>query len=208
MGRFNDHHAVMCRLHLGRIDDLEEAMRTLDSNIEALIEPMAHHRQRLCTIPGVANRTAEVILAEIGTDMGRFPTAGHLASWAGMCPGNNESAGKHRSGRTRPGNPWLRAALTQAAWVAARGGDTYLRARFWRIAGRRGKNKAAVAVGHSILVAAFHILGDEVDYQDLGADWFSRHDDVEARRRWLLRRARSPRPDRGADNGDVLTASP
>ena len=178
-----------------------QAMRTIDRNIEALIEPMAHHRQRLCTIPGVANRTAEVILAEIGTDMARFPTAGHLASWAGMCPGNNESAGKHRSGRTRPGNPWLRAALTQAAWVVARGDDTYLRARFWRIAGRRGKKKAAVAVGHSILVAAFHILRDEVDYQDLGADWFSRHDDVEARRRWLLRQLEA------LDQAEALTTA-
>ena len=201
VGRFGDHHTLMCRLHLGRIDDLEEAMRTLDTHIEDLIEPMAHHRQRLCTIPGVANRTAEVILAEIGTDMGRFPTAGHLASWAGMCPGNNESAGKHRSGRTRPGNPWLRAALTQAAWVAARDRTTYLGARFWRIAGRRGKNKAAVAVGHSILVAAFHILGDGVDYQDLGADWFSRHDDVEARRRWLLRQLEA------LDQTEVLTTA-
>jgi transposase len=187
VGRFDEHHALMCRLHLDRIGDLEEAIKTLDSHIEELTEPMAHHRRRLCTIPGVADRTAEVILAEIGTDMGRFPTAGHLASWAGMCPGHKESAGKNYSGRTRPGNPWLRAALTQAAWSAARTRDkTYLGARFWRIARRRGKNRAAVAVGHSILVAAFHIVRDGVDYHDLGGDWFIRHNDAECRRRWLV----------------------
>jgi transposase len=186
VGRFGDHHALMCGLHLRRIGDLEEAIAELDAHIETLMEPLAHHRQRLCTIPGVANRTAEIILAEIGVDMSRFPTPGHLASWAGMCPGQNESAGKKGSGRTRAGDVWLRTALSQAAWAAARTRDrTYLQARFWRIARRRGKNKAAVAVGHSILIAAFHILRDDVDYHDLGGDWFSRHDDVEARRRWL-----------------------
>ena len=188
VGRFDDHHGLMCRLHLRAISDLEEAIRDLDTQVETLMEPLAHHRQRLCTIPGVANRTAEVILAEIGVDMSRFPTAGHLASWAGLCPGHNESAGKRRSGRTRPGDRWLQSALTEAAWAAARTRQgTYLRARFWRIARRRGKNKAAVAVGHSILIAAFHILRDDVDYHDLGADWFSRHDDLAARRRWLAR---------------------
>lgn len=187
VGHFDEHHATLCRLHLGRIGDLEEAIESLNGHIERLMEPMAHHRQRLCTIPGVANRTAEVILAEIGTDMGRFPTAGHLASWAGMCPGHNESAGKNRSGRTRPANPWLRGTLVQAAWAAARStNDTFLRARFWQIARRRGKEKAAVAVGHSILIAAFHIIAEGVDYHDLGGDWFSRHDNAEARRRWLL----------------------
>ncbi len=186
-GRFNDHHALLCGMHLERVDDLEEDIKHLDVVIEELIEPLAHHRQRLCTIPGVATRTAEVILAEIGPDMGRFPTAAHLASWAGLCPGHKESAGKNRSGRTRPGNPWLRSALTQSAWAVARSRGTYLGARFHGIARRRGANKAAVAVAHSILVAAFHILRDEVDYQDLGADCFSRHQDVEARRRWLVR---------------------
>jgi transposase len=186
VGRFGDHHGLLCRLHLERIGDLEEGIRTLDRHVERLVEPVAQHRRRLCTIPGVANRTAEVILAEIGVDMGRFPSAAHLASWAGMCPGQRESAGKNRSGRTRPGNPWLRAALTQAAWAAARSRDTYLRTRFWRIARRRGTNRAAVAVGHSILVAAFHILRDGVDYRDLGADWLQRPEDIERRRRRLL----------------------
>jgi transposase len=186
VGRFGDHHGLLCRLHLERIGDLEEGIRTLDRHVERLVEPVAQQRRRLCTIPGVANRTAEVILAEIGVDMGRFPSAAHLASWAGMCPGQRESAGKNRSGRTRPGNPWLRAALTQAAWAAARSRDTYLRTRFWRIARRRGTNRAAVAVGHSILVAAFHILRDGVDYRDLGADWLQRPEDIERRRRHLL----------------------
>lgn len=188
VGRFEDHHAVLCRMHLQRVRDLEDGIARLDREISQAIEPFAHHRDRLCTIPGVATVTAETIIAEIGVDMERFPTAGHLASWAGMCPGNNESAGKHFSGKTRPGDKWLRAALTQAAWAAARTKhDTYLRAQFWRIARRRGKNKAAVAVGHSILVAAFHIIRDGVDYHDLGGDHFARRHDEQARVRWHLR---------------------
>jgi transposase len=185
-GRFGDHHALMCRLILGRVDDLETGIRRLDQQVATLIEPFASHRDRLCTVPGVAERTAEVIIAEIGVDMDRFPTAAHLASWAGMCPGNNESAGKRFSGRTRPGNQWLRAALTQAAWAASRSGDTYLRSQFWRIAGRRGKNKAAVAVGHSILVIAWHILADQADYHELGGDWFAQRHNTAARQRWLV----------------------
>jgi transposase len=186
VGHFDEHHAAMCRMHLGRVADLEDGIASLDRQVAETIEPFAHHRDRLCTIPGVATRTAEVIIAEIGVDMSRFPTAGHLASWAGMCPGNNESAGKHASGRTRPGDCWLRAALTQAAWAAARTNNTYLAAQFWRIARRRGRSKAAVAVGHSILVAAFHILRDHVDYHDLGGDWFARRHDQDHRRRWLV----------------------
>ena len=185
-GRFGDHHAAMCRLHLQRVSDLEDGIATLDSQIAEAIEPFASQRDRLCTIPGVATCIAEIIIAEIGVDMARFPTAGHLASWAGMCPGNNESAGKHASGRTRKGDRWLRAALTQAAWAAARTKRTYLAAQFWRIAHRRGRNKAAVAVGHSILVAAYHILRDDVDYHDLGEHWFTRRHDPEQRCRWLV----------------------
>lgn len=186
-GRFDEHHAWLCRQHLARIDDLEEAITALDHQIDQRCEPFASQRQRLMTIPGVAERTAEVIIAEIGVDMARFPTAGHLASWAGLCPGHHESAGKQPSGRTRPGDVWLHAALTQAAWAAARTRDTYLNAQFWRIARRRGKPRAAVAVAHSILVAAFHILRDDVDYHDLGSDWFTRRPDDDTRRRWLIR---------------------
>ena len=185
-GRFGDHHTTMCRLILGRVDDLEDAIASLDHQVDTAIEPFASHRDRLCTIPGVAERTAEVIIAEVGVDMDQFPTAAHLASWAGMCPGNNESAGKHYSGRTRPGNRWLRAALTQSAWAASRTRDTYLAAQFWRLKARRGSNKAAVAVGHSILVIAWHILAESLDYRDLGGDWFAKRRDSEARQRWLV----------------------
>jgi len=188
VGRFDDHHARMCRHHLARVGDLEAAIKTLDHQVADLIEPVAAHCDRLCTIPGVATRTAETIIAEIGVDMSRFPTAGHLASWAGMCPGNNESAGKHFSGRTRPGDRWLRTALTESAWAVRRSSRaTYLAAQFGHLARRRGANKAAVAVGHSILVAAFHILRDGVDYHELGGDWFSRRNDAQARTRSLVR---------------------
>jgi transposase len=188
-GRFDEHHALLCRLHLTRMDDLRVAVAQLDADIARRMEPFATQRDRLCTIPGVATRTAEVIIAEIGTDMSRFPTAGHLASWAGMCPGNHQSATTRGSGRTRPGDHWLRTALCEAAWAAARTkpGTTYLGSQFWRLARRRGKNKAAVAVGHSILVAAYHMLRDNVDYTDLGGDWFSRRHDTDQRRAWLIR---------------------
>jgi transposase len=185
-GHFNDHHAALCRMHLQRVDDLGVAIAQLDQQVAQRFEPYGCQLARLETIPGVATRNAQVILAEIGPDMARFPSAGHLASWAGMCPGNNESAGKHGSGRTRPGDRWLRSALIESAWGAARTRGSYLNAQFWRLARRRGKNKAAVAVGHSILVAAFHILRDDVDYKDLGGDWFTRRQDAERRRRWHI----------------------
>jgi transposase len=188
VGRFDDHHACLCRHHLGRVGDLEAAIKTLDGQVAVLIEPVAHHRDRLGTIPGVATRIGEIIIAEIGVDMSIFPTSGHLASWAGMCPGNNESAGKHFSGRTRPADRWLRGALVEAAWAVSRArANTYLNAQFWRIARRRGQKKAAIAVGHSILVASYHILRDSVDYHDLGGDWFSQRHDAEARTRSLVR---------------------
>ncbi len=120
--------------------------------------------------------------------MGRFPTAGHLASWAGMCPGNNESAGKHLSGRTRQGDPWLSGLLTECGWSARRTKGTYLAAQFWQIARRRGKEKAAVAVGHTILVITWHLLRDaEATYQELGADYFTARHQPERRRRQLIR---------------------
>ena len=128
----------------------------------------------LVGIPGVSYRSAQVILAEIGTDMSRFPTPQHLASWAGMCPGNNESAGKHRSGRTRHGSNWLRIALVEAAQAAGRSKDTYLSAQYARVRGRRGPGRAAVAVGHSILVIAWHLLSTGEIYTDLGGDYFDR----------------------------------
>jgi transposase len=137
--------------------------------------------------PGVSQRTAEVILAEIGTDMGQFPSAGHLASWAGICPGNNESAGKHRAGTTRKGSRWLRVALIEAANAAARGKGTYLASQYARLKGRRGHKKAIVAVAHSILVIAWHLLSTGQPYSDLGADWFLQRHSSEAYRNRLVR---------------------
>lgn len=186
-GRFGEHHAVLLRVHLDHVDHLDAAITTLDSRIDEVIAPFAEVRDRLTTIPGVAGRVAEIIIAEIGVDMDRFPTAEHLASWAGLCPGNNESAGKHHSGRTRKGDAWLTEALVQAAWAAARAKDTYLSAQFWQLARRIGKDKAAVAVAHSILVIAYHVIDRGIDYTDLGGDYFTRRVDPERRARHLVR---------------------
>lgn len=130
----------------------------------------------LCTIPGIIRRSAEGILAEIGLDMSRFASARHLASWAGMCPGNHESAGKRLSGKTRKGNTWLRKLLVEAAHAAAHTKNTYLSAQYHRLAGRRGKKKAMIAVGHTILVIIYHILRDQKAYADLGGNYFDEQD--------------------------------
>ena len=184
--RFAEHHAVLLRLHLDHIDHLDAQIATLDARIDEAITPFAEHRRRLTTIPGVGQRVAEVIIAEIGVDMSRFPTAGHLASWAGLCPGHNESAGKRHSGRTRPGDAWLTDALIQASWAASRAKDTYPCAQFWQLARRIGKNKAAVAVAHSILVIAYHLIDGGVDYHDLGGDYFARRIDPQRRTQRLV----------------------
>ena len=186
--RFRDHHAVMLRAHLDHLDHLDAAICAMDGRIDEVMGPFSDQRDRLTTIPGVGKRAAEVIIAEVGVDMARFPTSAHLASWAGMCPGTNESAGKHHSGRTRKGDPWLSGLLTECGWAARRTKDTYLAAQFWQIARRRGKERAAVAVGHSILVIAWHILAsDAVTYHDLGGDYFTRRDDPTRRQRQLIR---------------------
>jgi transposase len=137
----------------------------------------------LDTITGVGKRAAEAIIAEIGVDMSVFPTAGHLASWAGRCPGNNITGGKRRSGKPTKGNHWLADVLTECAWAAARSRDTYLAAQYWRLARRIGKKKAAMAVGHSILVIAWHLLTEDCDYHDLGGDFFIRRDTDRTRQR-------------------------
>lgn len=157
---------------LARIDQADATVDALSEHIDEVIRPFARQVELLCTIPGVKQRTAEVIIAEIGDDMSRFPDAAHLASWAGMCPGNNESAGKHKSGKTRRGSKWLRKALVEAAQAAARSNDTYLAAQYHRIRGRRGPKKAAVAVGHSILVIAWHLLVRDEPYHELGGDFY------------------------------------
>ena len=186
-GRFTDHHALIVGEMLARIDHAEATIARLTDQIDVVIAPFAHQRDLLCTIPGVDRRTAEVLIAEIGVDMSRFPTAGHLASWAGMCPGNNESAGKHQSGKTRKGSKWLRKALVEAAHAAARSKGTYLSAHYHRIRGRRGPKKAAVAVGHSILVIAYHLLSRDEPYSDLGADYFIQRQTSTAHKDRLVR---------------------
>jgi transposase len=185
-GRFNEHHAMLCSTMLARIDHADATIAALSDRIVELQGPHEAAVQLLVGIPGVSYRTAQVILAEIGTDMSRFPTAGHLASWAGMCPGNNESAGKHHSGRTRHGSQWLRTALIEAAKAAGRSKNTALSARYHRIRGRRGPAKAAVAVGHAILVICWHLLSTGEIYTDLGADYFEQRRSSIARQRRLV----------------------
>ncbi len=188
-GGFDDHHALMLRLHLQHVDQLCASIDGLDVEVDRLIRPFVEEHRRLTTIPGVGKRTAEVIIAEIGVDMSRFPTAGHLASWAGMCPGNHESAGKRRTGKARKGDAALRSALCESAWAAART-RTYLGSLYRHLArrfGKKGEAKAAFAVGHSILVIVWHVLHDERDYQDLGADYLEKRNDTAARKRYLIR---------------------
>jgi transposase len=186
-GRFRGHHALLLTEHLAHLDHLNAAIDRLDDRIDEVMAPFSDQRDRLMTIPGVGKSAAEVIVAEVGTDMSRFPTAAHLASWSGMCPGNNESAGKHHSGKTTKGDPWLSGMLTECGWAARRTKDTYLAAQFWQIARRRGQEKAAVAVGHSILVIAWHILASPgLTYHELGGDFFARRHDPERRQRYLI----------------------
>ena len=181
-GRFRPHHAFMLRLHLDRIDQLGADIARIDEREMTLMAPFDERIARLTTIPGVGPTVAWTIIAETGGDMARFPTAGHLASWAGMCPGHHESAGKSTSGKPRKGNPHLRAAMCEAAWAAKGSKDTYLAAQFARMRrGRNGDKRAIMAVGHSILVAAWHILANDHDpgepdvtYIDLGPDWFTK----------------------------------
>jgi transposase len=181
------HHGIMAAQLLGHIDALEASIQTLDERVELALAPHARVVELLCTIPGVAVRTAQVLIAECGLDMTRFPTVGHLASWAGICPGHHESAGRRRSGRTRPGPRWLTEALTEAAKAAARTKGTYLAAHHAQLRGRRGEAKAIGATRHDILVAYFHIVRDQVPFRELGADWQRKRYSVEHRARRLQR---------------------
>lgn len=166
--RFDDHHAFLLRRMLAHVDGLDEDIAAISERIEAAIDPFAQAVELLSTIPGVKQRSAEAIIGEIGTDMGVFPSPGHLASWGGMCPGQRESAGKRKPARTRKGSELLRTTLVECAHAAARTKDTYLREFFWQVTRRQGKEKAIVAVGHEILVAAWHILARLEPYRDPG----------------------------------------
>lgn len=175
-GRLKPHHKFLIAEHLKQIDYLDEAVERLSVEIGERLRPFDDAIERLDGVPGISRRTAEVLLAEIGWDMSRFPTAKHLASWAGMCPGNNESAGKRRSGKTRKGSPWLRHALVEAAHGAVHTKNKYFKAQCNRIAARRGKKKALLAVGHSLLVVVYHLLTRETSYEDLGHNHFDERD--------------------------------
>ena len=187
-GRVGPHQRFLLAEQLAHIDALDASLERLSTEIAERMRPFDELIERLDAIPGIGRTIAEVLLAEIGADMTRFPTANHLVSWAGMCPGHNESAGKKRSGKTRKGSPWLRAALVQAAHAAARAKQTYLAAQYRRLTARRGTKKAAVAVGHSILVIVYHLLTDpDCPYFDLGATYFDQRDPGAVQRRLIHR---------------------
>jgi transposase len=186
-GRVTAHHRFLLQLHLAQVDALERAVREVEARLGAALAPFRTALDRLITMPGVSETVARVLVAEIGFDMTRFPTAGHLVSWAGLCPRLDESAGKRLSTRTRPSNPWLKTTLVQAAWAATRTKDGYLRAQFLRLKSRRGPKKAILAVASSMLTAAYHMLRDDVDYRDLGADHFDRRDKTKLAHRLVQR---------------------
>ncbi len=186
-GLIADHQRFVLGQQLAHIDSLNAMIVTCSAEIEQRFADHQELIRRLCTIPGVGQRTAETLLAEIGTDISRFPSAKHLASWAGLCPGNHESAGKRKSGKTRKGSRWLREALVEAARAAARTRTTYLAAQYHRLAARRGGNKAAVAVAHTILVISYHLIRDGGEYEDLGATYYDEMDRERVQRR-LVRR--------------------
>lgn len=189
-GRMGHHQRFLLARQLAHIDFLDEQIAQLSAELAERLRSDEDDLDRLDTIPGVSRRIAEILVAEIGTDLARFPSAGHLASWAGMCPGNNESAGKRLSGRTRKGSPALRTALVEAAHAAAHTKDTYLGAQFRRLAARRGVKKAAVAVGHTILVLVYHLLKRGSTYADLGGTYFDERERETIQRR-LVRRLSS-----------------
>jgi transposase len=186
-GRFNEHHAVLVRELLDHIDYLSGLEDRLDRRVDELIGPFAWARELLDTIPGINRINAEIVIAEIGVDMTRFPSPDHLSSWAGLCPGNNESAGKRRSGKTRHGDPWLQCCLVEAAHSAARTKATSLKARYWRIARRRGIERAAVAVAHNLLVIIWWMLSEHVPYNEMGDNYLARRADPKKRQRHFIR---------------------
>jgi transposase len=182
-----EHHGIMVAQLLAHIDALDTALQNLSERIEYVLTPHAQIVELLRTIPGVQAHAAQVLIAECGLDMSQFPTAGHFASWAGMCPGHHESARRRRSGRTRPGPRWLTEQLTESAKAAVRTKDTYLAAHYSQLRGRRGDAKALGAVRHDLLIAYYYIVKDQVAYRELGPDWQRKRYSVEHRARRLQR---------------------
>ena len=189
-GRFTDHHAFMLKVHLDRIDQIDATMTALDTRIDAVMEPFQLARELLMTIPGISKNVANTLIAEAGVDMAVFPTAGHLASWAGVCPGQNESAGHISSTHTRPGNHYLKASLGIAALSISRSKTTYLAVKYRRIQSRAGAMRAVVALENTLLVIMWNMLTDGVAYEELGIDHYDRTNPERAKQR-LLRRMES-----------------
>jgi transposase len=187
-GGVTEHHRFMLRTALEQVEYLERQIVEFDERIEAAMSPLEREAaDRLDAIPGFDRRAAQNTLAEIGTDMSRFPTAGHLASWAGICPGNNQSAGKRRSGHMTEGNKWLKRTLNQAAWAGSRTKASYFRAQFHRLSKRRGAKRAAMAVGHSQLCVAYELLKHGKSFVDLGVDYFERRDTDRLKRQLIAK---------------------
>lgn len=186
-GRVRSHHRFMLAQHLAHIDFLDEAIAELDRQIEEQMRPFAAALATWDSLPGINQRLAEIIVAELGPDLQPFEDAEHLASWAGMCPGNNESAGKRKSGHTRKGSPWLRRALVEAAHGAAHTKGKYFQGLYRRLAARRGKQRAAVAVGHSLLVTGYYLITRQTKYEDLGGNYFDERDREGVKRRAVKR---------------------
>jgi transposase len=188
-GRVTQHHRFLLELHLSQIDSLDKAVRGLEARMGDALAPFRGQVEHLKTIPGVSDTVAQVIAAEVGLDMARFPTAGHLISWAGLCPKMDESAGKRRSTRVRKGAPWLKTTLVTAAWAAARKKTGYLRAQFLRIKSRRGAKKAIMAVAASMLTAVYYMLRNDMPYHDRGAEHLDDRDKRQVANRLLKRLA-------------------
>ena len=186
-GRVRSHHRFMLAQHLSHIDFLDEAIAQLDQQIAEQMRPFEVALARWDSLPGINRRIAEIVIAELGPDLTPFEDAEHLASWAGMCPGNNESAGKRKSGKTRKGSPWLRRALVEAAQGAARTKNKYYQALYHRLAARRGKQRALMAVGHSLLVTGFYLITRQTMYEDLGGNYFDERDREAVKRRAVKR---------------------
>ena len=186
-GRVTAHHRFLLELHVSQIDALKEAVQKLERKADEVLRPFRAAADRLTTIPGVSETVARVIISEIGVDMTQFPSAGHLVSWAGLCPRPDESAGKRRSTRIRHATPWLKTALVQAAWAATRKKGSYLQSQFRRLKGRRGPKKAIIAVAASMLTAVYFMLRDEKDYQDLGGRYPADRDKERVKQRLLQR---------------------